>query len=162
MPAAIAADRVLIAHDALFMCLLLRQAKNALVVQKVMVRYLWTCWIWLGKGWMGGGAQVQRAAREGRETGSENHAGIGEVGVGHHAAVDLLPGAVDQRLHQAPRQAGRCGFRGGFAGLAVMPGIEPPARLAAEVVAGDAFGQAARRLVLARKLASGGQRNIQP
>ena len=37
---------------------------------------------------------------------SENHAGVGQVGVGDDALIDPLPGRVDQGLDQAGREAG--------------------------------------------------------
>ena len=36
----------------------------------------------------------------------ENHAGVGQVGVGDDALIDPLPGRVDQGLDQAGREAG--------------------------------------------------------
>ncbi len=47
---------------------------------------------------------MQGAAGKGGKTCAEDHSGVGEVGVGHHAGVDQDLGAVDQRCDQALRQ----------------------------------------------------------
>src|SRR6266571_4920396 len=105
---------------------------------------------------------IQRPAAERRESGAEDEARVGEIGVGDDALGDdglrLLEIRPDQFLAQiGSRAAGPALVR-----LAVAPGVEAAAGFPAEVPGGDERGELLRRLgALARELLADRETDVQ-
>src|SRR5690349_17854541 len=90
-------------------------------------------------------AGLERAAEERRKSGSEDDPDIGKLRARHNPLADHYLGRVDERLHELAAEPGKVGMLGGNALLrfALVPGVEPRARLAAELALGDEFGEPA-------------------
>src|SRR5260370_9215943 len=76
---------------------------------------------------------VQRPAAEGRETGTEDEPGVGEIGVGDDAFGDRRLPFLEVGSDELLGEFGRCAARGAFARLAVPPDVEAAAGFLAEI-----------------------------
>src|SRR6266571_8144017 len=80
---------------------------------------------------------VQRPAAEGRETGTEDEPGVGEVGIGDDAFGDDRLRFLEVWFDELLGELGRYAACGAFPRPAVLPDVEAAAGFLAEISRGD-------------------------